>query len=294
MQADHEAAPFQMMPALEPDEYQALKHDIEAHGVLVAIEYDDVGNILDGHHRVRACTELDITDWPRVVRSGMTDDEKRAHAIRLNLNRRQLSRKLREALWLEMRKVGMTYRAIAAADGTVCDTTVMHAVNSVAGNAATALPEVVTGKDGKQYSAKKKAKEEVLDAKEVDVSRQWTPAAVKANAIKAMLDTGHNIEQIADALSLSAANVRSLVRRFHLAKVERKGRHSAAIDPAHVIRETVNAVIATSQGLRMIKVDHIAIDVGEADAMLAELRGAMKSLRYLEKILKGLSHEQAV
>lgn len=83
---------YQLLPPLSEDEFAALKADIEARGVLVPVEYDDDGEVLDGHHRVRACAELGITDWPRVVRPGLSEDGKRLHARQLNLARRHLDR----------------------------------------------------------------------------------------------------------------------------------------------------------------------------------------------------------
>ena len=56
---------FQVMPPLTENEYSELKSDIEQRGVMVPVEYDDQGNVLDGHHRIRACMELGITAWPR-------------------------------------------------------------------------------------------------------------------------------------------------------------------------------------------------------------------------------------
>jgi hypothetical protein len=46
-----------MIPAMTDAEYEALKADIQAHGLHVPIETLD-GMILDGRHRYRACTEL--------------------------------------------------------------------------------------------------------------------------------------------------------------------------------------------------------------------------------------------
>ncbi len=82
---------YQLLPDLTRDEYATLKADIAKRGVLVPVEYDEAGAILDGHHRVRACRELGIADWPRVVRDGMTEQQKREHVIRLNLARRHLN-----------------------------------------------------------------------------------------------------------------------------------------------------------------------------------------------------------
>lgn len=91
-------APYQVMPDLVPDDYASLKADIAARGVQVSVEYDEAGNILDGHHRVRACTELGITTWPRLVRIGLSEEGKWAHARALNLARRHLTRDQRREL----------------------------------------------------------------------------------------------------------------------------------------------------------------------------------------------------
>lgn len=45
--------------------------------------------MLDGHHRVKIAGELGI-DYPRVVRSGLTEAEKHEHVLALNMMRRQL------------------------------------------------------------------------------------------------------------------------------------------------------------------------------------------------------------
>jgi site-specific DNA-methyltransferase (adenine-specific) len=82
--------PYQILPPLSADEYAALKADIGLRGVLVPIELDELGNVLDGHHRRRAAQELGLADVPTVVRSGLTEAQKREHALRLNLLRRHL------------------------------------------------------------------------------------------------------------------------------------------------------------------------------------------------------------
>lgn len=89
---------YQVMPPLTADEYAELKSDIEQRGVMVPVEYDEDGNILDGHHRVQICEELGITDFPKIVRTGFTDAEKRTHARKLNMARRQLNRAQIEAI----------------------------------------------------------------------------------------------------------------------------------------------------------------------------------------------------
>lgn len=86
-----QAEQYQLLPALTDEEYEALKADIALRGVMVPVEYDEAGAILDGHHRVRACEELGVKDWPRIVREGMSEEEKQRHVIALNVARRHLN-----------------------------------------------------------------------------------------------------------------------------------------------------------------------------------------------------------
>ncbi|WP_344340917.1 hypothetical protein, partial [Streptomyces rhizosphaericus] len=41
--------PYQVMPALTDEEFAALKESLREHGCLVAVEYDEHGDVLDGH-----------------------------------------------------------------------------------------------------------------------------------------------------------------------------------------------------------------------------------------------------
>lgn len=83
--------PYQVMPSLSAEDLEALEKSIEANGVLVAVEYDELGNIIDGHHRVAICEKLKITDWPKTVRHNLSEDQKRTLARQLNIARRHLS-----------------------------------------------------------------------------------------------------------------------------------------------------------------------------------------------------------
>ena len=82
---------YQVMPELTVEEYAELKADIAQRGVMVPIEYDEHGHVLDGYHRLRICCELGIKDFPKVIRAGMTEAEKLTHARKLNMARRQLT-----------------------------------------------------------------------------------------------------------------------------------------------------------------------------------------------------------
>src|SRR5918995_4722908 len=91
-------APWQVMPPLSADEYRALKADIALRGVMVPVEYDQDDAVIDGHHRVRACQELGLSDWPRIARTYEREADRRMQARRLNLDRRHLSQESRRAL----------------------------------------------------------------------------------------------------------------------------------------------------------------------------------------------------
>lgn len=97
-------ADYQVMPELSAEEYAELKADIEQRGVMIPIEYDEQGNILDGYHRLRICKELGIKDFPKVIRAGMTESEKLTHARKLNIARRHLNTSQKQALIREQLK----------------------------------------------------------------------------------------------------------------------------------------------------------------------------------------------
>lgn len=81
---------FQLFPSLRPDEYEALKADIAARGILVPVEIDaDTGEILDGHHRLQIAQDLGV-EAPKIARHFATDADRLAHVISLNLKRRHL------------------------------------------------------------------------------------------------------------------------------------------------------------------------------------------------------------
>jgi len=84
---------LQVMPPLSDEEYAALKADISQNGVKDPIVHDEDLVVIDGHHRVRACRELgvDIDTVPTKAVVGLSDDEKREEAYRLNLQRRHLA-----------------------------------------------------------------------------------------------------------------------------------------------------------------------------------------------------------
>jgi ParB-like chromosome segregation protein Spo0J len=148
---------YQVLPPLSDEEYQALKEDMAENGMLVPVVQDTAGNIIDGHHRVRAYQELlaegrAAGGFPTVERSGLPTEEKRDLAWRLNMQRRHLNRaqkheaierKLKESPeWADNR-----IAKLLGVDGK----TVRLARVMLEGRKEIAKLEKLVGADGKEY-----------------------------------------------------------------------------------------------------------------------------------------------
>jgi ParB-like chromosome segregation protein Spo0J len=151
--------PYQLLPPLSPDEFASLKGDIRAHGVLVPIEIDTDGATLDGHHRLRAWTELKaegarLPDYPRIVRAGLSDDDKVAHVLALNLARRHLTPKQRAEVVGMLRVRGWSLRRIAELAG-ISEGTVRRDLGAIASDYAIDLPDRIERRNGGTYPARR-------------------------------------------------------------------------------------------------------------------------------------------
>jgi hypothetical protein len=144
---------YQVMPPLSPAEYAALKADIAERGVQVPVEYDEEGHILDGFHCVQICEELGI-DYPKVVRSGLTDEHKRAHAWALNLTRRHLSKAQKRVIAGTLRQEGWTQERIAQVLG-LSQATILGWLHEFISSDKLPQPATIDGKDGKRYPSRK-------------------------------------------------------------------------------------------------------------------------------------------
>lgn len=88
---------YQLLPPLPPDDYERLAADIKERGVLVPIDVDEDGTVLDGHHRLKIADSLGV-DCPRNVVAGLTEEGKVHHAATMNVARRQLDSSQKAAL----------------------------------------------------------------------------------------------------------------------------------------------------------------------------------------------------
>lgn len=149
-----------LLPPLTSAEYEALKADIAERGVVVPIEVDEDGVILDGAHRDRAAHELGLAPPMRIKRHGMTEEQKRDHALALNAHRRQLAPETREGLItrlrerreevVRLREEGLSVRRIAETVGAPKSTVARDLAGVPVGHL-----DSVTGADGKEYPAER-------------------------------------------------------------------------------------------------------------------------------------------
>ena len=88
---------YQTMPPLAADELEALERSILAHGIQVPVIVDERGVLIDGHHRKKIADRHGI-EVPTRVRAGLSEADKVALSISLNIDRRQLSREQRREI----------------------------------------------------------------------------------------------------------------------------------------------------------------------------------------------------
>jgi hypothetical protein len=145
--------PYQsVMPDLAPDAYAALKRDIAKRGVQTAIDVDEEGVILDGHHRWRAHVETGRNDEPpTTVRAGLTEAEKASFARRQNILRRHMSRdEVRRVIEEQLRETPRRSDRSIATDLGVSPTTVGAVRRETADAASTVQAgQLREGPDGK-------------------------------------------------------------------------------------------------------------------------------------------------
>lgn len=151
---------WQVMPDLTPDEFTTLKADISERGIIVPIVIDaESGEIIDGHHRLKAHEELraegvKVQPYPREVRTFADDEERMAVALSVNLARRHLSRKQRTELVAKLRGLGYSLRKIGEVL-SVDDKTVRNDLAEIAEHSAIELPERTKRKGGGSYPARR-------------------------------------------------------------------------------------------------------------------------------------------
>ena len=175
---------YQLMPEMSADQYEALKADIKERGVMTALEYDDKGNLLDGHHRLKACLELGISaaDIPKVTRYFATEEEKRYHIRAINAYRRHMTPEQRRQVIAEQLKDApqKSDRQIAAGLG-VSHHTVGAQREKLESTGQIAQLETSIGADGKERPRQAERKPVELesanefDEGQIDIEETFEP-----------------------------------------------------------------------------------------------------------------------
>ena len=141
-----------VLPPLPPDEYAQLRDSIRDRGVLqpLLITADHV--LIDGHERWRAIRELNLARYPLRVVGNLDEAERKELAIRLNVERRHLTRRQRQELLAELIQTAPAKSNRELADLFKVDQrTVGRTKKKLVAGGAFAPPDEIRGRDGKTY-----------------------------------------------------------------------------------------------------------------------------------------------
>lgn len=160
-QQPDEEDPYQVMPDLDVDQFERLKEDIEANGVEYPIIVDgDIvngdGDVIDGHHRLKAWVELgrDPRDIPKRI-VDKPEPENYHRAFRANLLRRDLAdgtkrTVVKQYLLEHPDRVGEDDNKDIASDLGVSNQLVGRAIDELRENGNGFLPETLSTDEKKE------------------------------------------------------------------------------------------------------------------------------------------------
>lgn len=159
-----------LLPNLSEEEYQHLKDDIAENGVQVPIITDENRNILDGVHRVRAASELDLREIPVEIHPKLTAKEKLETALRLNSHRRQWSQEERQQVAVRLRHNKYSLRRIGRLLGMSYETVRRH-IEKVSEKEE--FPSISEGDDGIERPAQLKKMPRVILKNNIEAKKSF-------------------------------------------------------------------------------------------------------------------------
>lgn len=180
------------LPPLAEDEFDGLTASIREHGIQQpVVVYRLLNNhfdVIDGLHRLKVAQalELDLAKIPlNILDQATSIKEQKALAWSLNTDRRHLTKEQRQARALELRKQGLSYRAIGeqlgvsqmTARSDVQEAGVKNFTPEIADQdeGAEEPPARIVGKDGKTYRATAPAPSE----NEIQIAREFIIDALR-------------------------------------------------------------------------------------------------------------------
>ena|GEM_PF-3294195 len=270
---------YQVLPDLSESEYGELKSDIAERGVMVPVEFDQDGNVLDGHHRLKICEELGITDYPKVIRAGLTESEKRYHARKLNMARRQMNQEQRRQLIQDQLKetpeksdrqiadsLGVSPTTVGNARHDLEDSNQLSRLDSSVGADGKIRPRVVPKKPATFFNPSKKQEEEIKENLPAIIEKLDSGVAKDATQARIMaVDEKRHADEMArrDEVEQKNRELREFVSQpnnsniFNLPK-ERVRRELEACDQAVVDAENISIF---SKALSFPKIHAVTDDV---------------------------------
>jgi len=171
------------LPPLAEDEFDGLAASIREHGIQQpVVVYRLLNNhfdVIDGLHRLKVAQALalDLAKIPlNILDQATSIKEQKALAWSLNADRRHLTKEQRQARALELRKQGLSYRAIGEQLG-VSQMTAQRDVQEAATvtDVTVQLPERVASKDGKSRPATAPAPSD----NEIQIAREFIVDALR-------------------------------------------------------------------------------------------------------------------
>jgi ParB-like chromosome segregation protein Spo0J len=163
---------YQLLPDMGPAEFEALRADIAERGVVVPIDIDEAGEIIDGHHRYRAWLALKKNEPPpTIVREGLSDQDKRAFARKNNILRRHLTREqVRAIVAAQLKDTPQWADNRIAKDIGVDGKTVGDVRTELVSTSEIPKFERLIGADGKERPAKRQQRPSKADQIERDAA----------------------------------------------------------------------------------------------------------------------------
>lgn len=266
-----------LMPSMSGSDFERLREDIRLHGLNEPIWIFE-GQVIDGRHRHRACAGLGI-DCPT---REFTGDDPHAFVVSQNIHRRHLTGKQRMALIAELLKAKpeRSDRQVAEAIG-VSNSTVSNVRKEMESSGDVCESHASIDTLGRRQPRDRGKQEPNPPAR--DWGMRGIPQSEVVTEIKRLLAAGHNAPQISAIVLRDVRHIRLLMNKHGMASPQTKqvGRSSNRI-----VRETVNAIVATGHGIKLVRRGDISVDREEAQDLLAELLESLKPINALIRILK--------
>ncbi len=258
-----------LLPPLLPEEEEALRADIAAHGVRVPIVLDAQGRVVDGRHRLAIARALNLPYPVEILPPATTPVQKLHLALSLNLKRRHLTRDQKQTIARRLRETGLSYPQIAAMLGV--DEKTVRLWLSTSENSEVENPPQTLGRDGKWRPAARPSPE--------------ARAARREEAAR-LRQAGHSLPAIAHTLGVSVGTVAADLKATRLlfatptqarqalaqlARLDRlpPGTYTAPKDLKAVVYKSVRARLAAAAPVR--RPEGLTFHCGDFREVLADL-----------------------